>query len=53
LDVPVEWGVAVEVEAIEEVLVEGDDDDGVLDLFSIESERLADFLVFRIEKSGA
>jgi hypothetical protein len=53
LDVPVEWGVAVEVDATEEALVEEDDDDGVLDLFSIESERLADFLVLRIEKSGA
>ena len=30
-----------------------DDDDGVLDLFSMESEIWGDFLVFRMEKSGA
>lgn len=53
MEVPVECGVAVEVDAIEEVLVEGDDDDGVLDLLSIESEMLGGFLVLRIEKSGA
>ena len=38
---------------VEEVLDEVDDDDGVLGLFSIESEGCDDFLMFRMEKSGA
>lgn len=38
---------------VEDVLVEVDDDDGVLGLFSMESEGCGDFLVLRVEKSGA
>lgn len=38
---------------LEDVLAEVDDDDGALDLFSIESEGCGDFLTLRMEKSGA
>ena len=40
------------VAVLEEVLVEEDDDDGGLGLFSMESEGCGDFLMFRMEKSG-
>ena len=38
---------------LEDVLAEAGDDDGELGLFSMESEGCGDFLMFRMEKSGA